>query len=198
MLNNYVNAPSSGVLRKIWNLEVPSKVKIFIWWAAKNVLPTTDNLIWKRVGVMSICSLCNQQNETVVQALVNCVFAQTCWLTSSLGLIGSQPSFLIWLEHVFTCGNKDICNLVAMICWRIWYRRNEKVWNNKVCSVGHVLNSARNYLFQWQTARQQFDVNNVTCIQGCHGSICWTPPQLGWLKCNVDAATFLAQGKVSY
>lgn len=85
-----------------------------------------------------------------------------------------------------------------MLCWRIWYRRNEKVWNNKVCSVHHVLNSAGNYLFQWQTVRQKSDVNNATCFQGCHGVICWSPPQLGWLKCNVDAATFSAQGKVSY
>ncbi|XP_015386698.1 uncharacterized protein LOC107177439 [Citrus sinensis] len=198
LLNNYVNAPSSGIWRKIWSLEVPSKVKVFLWRAAQNVLPTTDNLIWKRVEVMPICSLCNQQKETVVHALVNYVFAQTCWLTSSLGLIGPQPSFLNWLELVFSCCNKEMCNLVAMICWRIWYRKNEKVWNNKVCSVRHVLNSAGNYLFQWQTARQKSDVNNATCFQGCHGAICWTPPQLGWLKCNVNAVTFSAQGKVSY
>ncbi|KAH9673153.1 putative reverse transcriptase/RNA-dependent DNA polymerase [Citrus sinensis] len=164
LLNNYVNAPSSGIWRKIWSLEVPSKVKVFLWRAAQNVLPTTDNLIWKRV--------------------------ETCWLTSSLGLIGPQPSFLNWLELVFSCCNKEMCNLVAMICWRIWYRKNEKVWNNKVCSVRHVLNSAGNYLFQWQTARQKSDVNNATCFQGCHGAICWTPPQLGWLKCNVNAGSF--------
>ncbi|KAH9656150.1 reverse transcriptase domain-containing protein [Citrus sinensis] len=94
LLNNYVNAPSSGIWRKIWSLEVPSKVKVFLWRAAQNVLPTTDNLIWKRV--------------------------------------------------------------------------------------------------------EKSDVNNATCFQGCHGAICWTPPQLGWLKCNVDATTFSAQGKVSY
>ena len=115
LLNHCATTPTSGVWRKIWNLEVPSKVKIFLWRAAMNVLPITDNLIRKRVEVMSICSLCNQQNETVVHALVNCVFAQTCWLTSSLGLIGSQPLFFDWLEQVFTCCNKEMCNLVAMI-----------------------------------------------------------------------------------
>ncbi|KAH9647069.1 putative reverse transcriptase/RNA-dependent DNA polymerase [Citrus sinensis] len=172
LLNNYVNTPTSGIWRKIWSLEVPSKVKVFLWRATQNVLPTTDNLIWKRV--------------------------ETCWLTSSLGLIGPQPSFLNWLELVFSCCNKEMCNLIAMMCWRIWHRRNEKVWNNKVCSVRHVLNSAGNYLFQRQIARQKSEVHNATCFQGCHGAICWTPPQLGWLKCNVDAATFSAQGKMSY
>ena len=31
-----------------------------------------------------------------------------------------------------------------------------------------------------------------------YGAICWTTPHPGWLKCNIDAAIFSAQGKVSY
>lgn len=108
MLNNCSIAPTSGVCRKIWNLEVPNKVKKFLWRVVMNVLPTTDNLIQKRVEVMPICSLCNHQNKTVVHALVNCAFAQTC-SHSSLGLIGHQFSFLNWLEQVFTrCNKKDV------------------------------------------------------------------------------------------
>lgn len=176
MLNNCSIAPTSGIWRKIWNLELPNKVKNFLWRAAMNVLPTIDNLIRKTIEVIPLCSICNHQNESVVQALVNCAFAQTCWLTSSLGLVGPQSSFLNWLEQVFTRYNKEMCNLVAMICWRIWYRRNAKVWNNKVCSVHHVLNTDGNYLFQWQTARQQSSAINATSFQSCHGAIYWMTP----------------------
>ena len=161
MLNNCSIVLTSGVCRKIWNLDMPNKVKKFLWQVAMNVLPTTDNLIKKRVEVMPIC---NHQNKTVVHTLVNCAFAQTCSLTSSLGLVGHQSSFLNWLEQVFTRCKQKMCNLVAMECWRIWYHRN-----NKVCSVHHILNSAGNYLFQWQTARQQSGVINATSFQGCMG-----------------------------
>ena len=60
LLNNCALSPTSSVWRKIWNLEVRSKVKNFLWRVTMNVLPTNDNLIRRTIEVMSICSLCNQ------------------------------------------------------------------------------------------------------------------------------------------
>ncbi|KAL9451862.1 hypothetical protein AB3S75_013441 [Citrus x aurantiifolia] len=163
-----------------------------------NVLPTCDNLIRRRVEVMPICSFCNHQNETVLHALMDCAFARTCWISSSLGFVGHCSSFLNWLELVFTRSSKEMCNLIAMICWKLWMRRNDKFWNNKTCTMSHVLNSAGHYLFQWQATRMQSIFYDDGSNQGCHGAVCWEKPLPGWLKCNVDAATFMAQGKVSY
>ena len=154
MLTHCSHAPISSVWRKLWNLTVPNKVKSFLWRTTMNVLPTCDNLIRRRVEVMPICSFCNHQNETVLHALVDCAFARTCWISSSLGFVGYCSSFLSWLEQIFTRSSKEMCNLIAMICWKLWMRRNDKIWNNKTCSMSHVLNSAGHYLFQWQAARK--------------------------------------------
>lgn len=126
MLTHCTHTPTSGVWRKLWNLEVPNKVKNFLWRATTNVLPTYDNLIRRRVEVMPICSLCNHQNETVLHALVDRAFARTCWLFSSLGFVGHCSSFLNWLDQVFTHSSKETCNLIAMICWKLWMRRTIK------------------------------------------------------------------------
>ena len=94
MLTHCSHAPIFGVWRKLWNLSVPNKVKNFLWRATMNVLPTCDNLIRRRVEVMPICSFCNHQNETVLHALVDCAFARTCWISSSLGFVGHCCFFL--------------------------------------------------------------------------------------------------------
>ena len=60
----------ADVWRKLWNLNVPNKVKNFIWRAAHNVLPTTITLISKRVDVPSTCSVCNAYEETILHSLV--------------------------------------------------------------------------------------------------------------------------------
>ena len=83
-----------------------------------------------------------------------------------------------------------------MICWRIWVNRNNKAWNNTASSVCQILNSAGQFLYQWQAAKQQvFDINDDT-HKLVHGALCWEKPKFGWVKCNVDAAVFTPQGKI--
>ena len=36
---------------------------------------------------------------------------------------------------------------------------------------------------------------DVDALKGSHKAVCWEKPYFGWLKCNVDAAIFNAQGK---
>ena len=68
----------AGVWRKLLNLNMPNKVKNFVWRAAKNVLPTTVNLISKRVVILSTCPVCNAYEETILHSLIVCIFAKSC------------------------------------------------------------------------------------------------------------------------
>ena len=122
---------------------MPNKVKNFIWRAAINVLPTAVNLISKRVDIPSTCTVCNAHEEPVTHALIECSFAKSCWISSHVGFIGHCSFFLDWLDHIFTRCSKDECNVAIMLCWRIWINRNNRVWNNKICSAYQVLYLAR-------------------------------------------------------
>ncbi|XXG85571.1 hypothetical protein AAC387_Pa11g0623 [Persea americana] len=126
MQSNMTDISPSCIWRRMRRLEVPGKVKNLIWRAAMNVLPTADNLIRRRVEVIPTCSLCNAYNETITHALVDCDFAKSCWISSSIGYVGNCSSFLVWLEHIFSCCSKEDCNLAVMICSRIWINRNDK------------------------------------------------------------------------
>ncbi|KAH9718961.1 reverse transcriptase domain-containing protein [Citrus sinensis] len=127
LLNPITSDSFAGVWRKLWRLNVPSKIKNFIWRAAKNVLPTAVNLLSRRVDIISTCAVCNANEETVMHALIECSFAKTCWFSSPVGFVGYCTSFLTWLEHIFAYCSADDCNIAMMICWRIWIHRNDKI-----------------------------------------------------------------------
>lgn len=146
MMTYDANNSSSSFWRRLWKLNVPGKVKNFLWRAVKNVLPTTNNLLSCRVQVLPTFSVCNAYNKSVIHALVECGFAKSCWITSLVGYLGQMSSFMEWLGIVFSCCNKEECELAAMICWRIWAHRNDKVWNKRCGRFYQILNSASHLL----------------------------------------------------
>ena len=83
-----------------------------------------------------------------------------------------------------------------MICWRIWIHRNDKIWNQKNGSVQQVLNSAGQFLYQWQAAKKQLYYVDAEIHKVAHGAVSWEKPEFGWVKCNVDAAVFASQGRI--
>ncbi|XP_024039551.1 uncharacterized protein LOC112098152 [Citrus clementina] len=100
-------------------------------------------------------------------------------------------------EQIFTRCCKEDCNLAVMLCWKLWFNRNDKVWNDHCRRAQRLVNAAGHCLFQWQEAkRRTFTV--VEDVQLGHGSVCWGQPPMGWLKCNVDAGVFRSQGRVSF
>lgn len=51
--------------KRMWNLQVPLRVKHFMWRATRDVLPTKDQLLTKRVLVLEFCPICNEGKESV-------------------------------------------------------------------------------------------------------------------------------------
>lgn len=199
LLNSVSDAPNNKLWKFLWSLEVPGKVKHFLWRALKNILPTADNLLSRRVDVSPICPICSAVNESVFHCLVDCVLAKSCWFMSSLGLGGSCFSFVEWIEEIFTHCRKEDCKLVVMVCWRLWLNRNDKVWNGHSSSARSLVNVAGHYLFSWQEAkRKNFITVEEEQEQLGHGSVCWGKPPQGWLKCNVDAGVFSSQSRYSF
>ncbi|KAH9750457.1 reverse transcriptase domain-containing protein [Citrus sinensis] len=195
MLAPCLDIPSSSIWNQLWRLEVPSKVKHFMWRALTDVLPTTENLLKKYVEVPPACITCHASSESICHILLQCPFARTCWMTSSIGFFGDGSNLLLWLEALFNRYSLEQTQLAVMICWSLWQNRNAMVWRGKTSGVQQLLNSAGHFLFQWQSVRKhQFLFSQPSPIG--HGAICWEPPLAGRLKCNVDAAMFASRGYI--
>ena len=52
----------------LWKLNVPNKVKFFLWRACTNSIPTMLNLHKHRIVSSSVCSLCREGEESVLHA----------------------------------------------------------------------------------------------------------------------------------
>nr|XP_023889503.1 uncharacterized protein LOC112001554 [Quercus suber] len=73
------NCSALPLWRKIWQLKVPPKVKIFAWRACMNGLPTLYNLRCKGLNFAGFCSLCDKCMETTTYALIHCEHARATW-----------------------------------------------------------------------------------------------------------------------
>ncbi|KAL5759883.1 hypothetical protein ACOSQ2_018721 [Xanthoceras sorbifolium] len=56
----------------LWRMSIPHRIKMFLWKASKNWLPTKSNLFAHKVPVDNLCPLCMKANESTVYALQNC------------------------------------------------------------------------------------------------------------------------------
>ena len=61
-----------GFWREVWRLEVPSKVKNFVWRACKEALPTKANLCRRRIKPEATCEACKVENEDVSHVIFFC------------------------------------------------------------------------------------------------------------------------------
>ncbi|XP_019199918.1 PREDICTED: uncharacterized protein LOC109193531 [Ipomoea nil] len=104
---------SPGVFEKwtkMWGMKIPPKWKTFLWRAICDILPTTNNLIIKRVEVDPTCQMCGLAHENVMHTFINCDYSRHVWNISGLPItnivVNSFPEWLIIVLTMFTEGSK--------------------------------------------------------------------------------------------
>ena len=69
----------TGFWSSIWKLQVPGKVKHFLWEACLNSLPTKQSLMKRMVPSDPVCHLCRTCTKDTMHALWGCVAAKQVW-----------------------------------------------------------------------------------------------------------------------
>lgn len=81
---NIINNQNARFLwEKLWQLNIPIKIKHFIWKLCNNALPTKDNSIKRNINVDPKCS-CLGDNGTILHNCVTCLRVVQLWHASSL------------------------------------------------------------------------------------------------------------------
>ena len=105
----------------MWHLEVPSKIKNFVWRAGKDALSVKNDLFRKKIYQDGQCDICKARDEDGLHALFFCSEVQTIW--------GTDPQWKWVLEmkdsniqEVFkkAFSEKNDVEFMAYIGWAIW------------------------------------------------------------------------------
>ncbi|KAK8632256.1 hypothetical protein V6N13_072651 [Hibiscus sabdariffa] len=122
----------SSQWNKIWSLQVPQWVKVFMWITAHRCHLTNVERVRRHIASSDICGICHNDSEYVDHILRRCAKARDLW-RSVLGqevasTLDSLP-FDDWLHGNFSgrlaavAGRKDWGMEFSIYCWQLWKLR---------------------------------------------------------------------------
>ncbi|GLT59332.1 hypothetical protein SLA2020_321580 [Shorea laevis] len=192
-MRNHSVDPSSSTTsfrgRQIWVLNIPEKVRLLVWSAYRDILPTMMNLQRKRVAVDLECPMCHMDIETVNHCFMACPVARAVWLGSPLSLRVSElhaDNFAGFFEAMTATLGSEQLELFCILCWKLWSCRNEALWEGKTMEPRQIIAKALSFLQEYSTAllsrgRGPASVQRRTETR-------WRPPDAGFVKINMDGA----------
>lgn len=111
----------------VWKMNIPPKIKVFIWQVCTDCLLTADKLSQKKVECSPICPLCSNEYETTFHILAKCTYTRCCW--NNMPSLPSSEDFQYcseWFSKIFCSLDNDLSCMFCVVCWNIWQNRNNK------------------------------------------------------------------------
>ncbi|KAH9781766.1 putative reverse transcriptase/RNA-dependent DNA polymerase [Citrus sinensis] len=173
----------------LWTLELPEKLKIFMWRASNNLLPSAENL-WKRKVVEEpTCKRCKLSVETISHALLECKAARKIWLQSPFSaprLEANSQDIFSTLQNMAKELRKSDLELMVALCWSAWYARNKCIFDGRELNPIISAAKAESVLTAFQRVRKPQQSHISISIKEKQQE--WLPPPQNVFKVNVDAA----------
>ncbi|KAK3221602.1 hypothetical protein Dsin_008627 [Dipteronia sinensis] len=116
--------------KNLWRINVPNKIKLFIWKACNDWLPTRANLAMKGIPADPTCVLCYRSHETTKHELWGC--AKLKEIQSICGFLQglSWKDCLNFKDFFFSYAHSIQCEdlaLLSVLFWRILFLRNQQI-----------------------------------------------------------------------
>lgn len=182
-----------GIWSGIWKLNVPNKIKHFIWKALNRYLPTRDNLRKRGMEVIPICPWCEKEVESIDHVLFLCQRAASIWSlvwNKELSRVSFNSYFVDHWISLSSSYSREEIKLIKFGCWTIWLDRNKithdlPVPNSEVRSRW-ILNYVDNFVQKSSGLRGLLLSQPSSLVSG--KLFQQSPPPVDFLKLNVDAS----------
>ena len=120
--------------KKVWQLKLPTKVRIFAWRACIDGLPTRLNLAKRGLNVGTECPLYEKAVESSNHALIYCnklceVFWN--WQDCPINLLAVNRCFVDLALEILDAGSLNDLKTLFVTAWAIWFNRNQVVHESK-------------------------------------------------------------------
>ncbi|KAA3470487.1 reverse transcriptase [Gossypium australe] len=102
--------------KKMWCIDLPTKLKINMWKASWNYLPTRVNLLHKKLTTDASCPRCGLETETLNHLLRECPISVEMWSYLSEVKLTQDPNadFKQWLTSSVALLSLDLCKEMAI------------------------------------------------------------------------------------
>ena len=176
------------VWKGIWQLQVPPKIKNFLWRACRNALPTKQALMKRKITADLIYKRCLSVVEETEHAFWLCPELEVVWGDYEEWCFRSEVEFkdvkelLSWL----IAEGKSL-DLFAYTAWMVWNQRNKARVNQQAVLRHQVAEQAKQMLAQFKANLQN---TKVQVTDSSNGGSRWRSPQAGLVKINFDVAVF--------
>ncbi|KAK0583899.1 hypothetical protein LWI29_004741 [Acer saccharum] len=168
--SNYFSSSYSLWWKSLWKLNLPTKIKLFVWRACNNLLPTNEMLALRRVPVCKACPLYNFHSESILHSLWCCQVLNQFVVNEDLGLL-------------------------CVCFWKSWSLRNAAFHGSPVDKEMEVVSWARLFISEYHDACELKD--RLSSLIPVRNPI-WIPPDPRCFKINCDAAINMADRTVGF
>jgi hypothetical protein len=181
----------SQLWQKVWNFRGPRALKMFLWRACNNILPTKENLYKRKIVDNPQCDICGADTETVGHILWSCVAAKDVWL-ENMKPIQKSTSAEIDFQHLFVqlfdrLVGKDFQRF-GFVARQLWFRRNKVIFDDEFLSPARVNQTATTQLEDFNLAEvTQAQTREAITTVGVPRITRWKKPKVGVVKINWDA-----------
>jgi len=113
----------SKVWKGMWKIKTPNKIRHFLWRAARDSLPTKQNLCQRHVLVDASCPLCDEHTESLMHYLWLCDHAKAVWKSDicfARYYRKQHRDFLELLGEVMRSGSDFHIAPFSTISWCLW------------------------------------------------------------------------------
>lgn len=134
--NEHTASPSETqkTWSRIWNLNIPPKVRIFLWKSAHDAIAAEANLAAHHIPCTPRCVLCRYHKADTNHVLFFCQAVKEAWKRTewwqsikNARRISSESMTIHW---ILTLEKRDL-ERVAMKMWGIWKERCDRTHSNQ-------------------------------------------------------------------
>ncbi|KAA3457116.1 reverse transcriptase [Gossypium australe] len=175
--------------KSLWNLEIPSKLKITAWRGMCNYLPNFSNLHFRRIMGPSNCRRCQAEPETREHLFRNCPVAKQTWEKLGIGwsVLEESMEFTAWVKAVFENNSLLGCRTFICALWGLWSSRNKFLHEGEHQTGGQIADFITNYLKEIDGSKKLLPARGIQATR-------WKAPGSTCMRINFDA-TFNYQNR---
>lgn len=168
----------------ISKLNVPGKIKHFLWRACTSSSPTKTSLLKRKFVLDMLCHRCGKCDEDMKHGY-GIVKRQNRFDTLVFRFEAAHGNFLDLYGRMVSKSAKS--DLFAIIVWHIWVYRNKTRLKEQVVPLDKIRDTAQTYLHLFKASRDSQCRNKPrTTVKKCR----WKPPKLGKYILNFDGTIF--------